>query len=346
MSEEDPGPSTQKKQKRESGQMKGQGGRKQSFREAWLEQDEFKGWLAPDPSGNPQRAFCNACGTTITAGSKTENLSSALRKTKFSLFVHEGTDISSTKLLCCVARYLSLQKREVVTQLFEVIPLDAVNCSAEVLAGAVEDSLAKREIPIENIIGLACDNASVIVGKRNSLTQKLQQKGDRSFVLIRCICHSTHIAASKAALKLPRYLEDLLRNIASYFSQSSKRQAQLCSLQEYLRTEKRKILCPSETRWLVLHSCIERVFEEWETLRLLFLQASVEDRIVAAEPILNQMNSITEAYLKFIKYALNFFNKLNALFQSNENLIAELQRESQRLLRCLLQNFIQPSVLE
>ncbi|KAH7979130.1 hypothetical protein HPB49_008292 [Dermacentor silvarum] len=59
------------KAKRESSQTKGQGGRKQSFREAWLEQDEFKGWLAPDPSGNSQRAFCKACGTTITtAGSE------------------------------------------------------------------------------------------------------------------------------------------------------------------------------------------------------------------------------------------------------------------------------------
>ncbi|KAH7986141.1 hypothetical protein HPB49_026105 [Dermacentor silvarum] len=72
ISEEDPGPSAQKKQKRSgSPATKGQGGRKQSFREAWLEQDEFKGWLAPDPSGNSQRAFCKACGTTITtAGSE------------------------------------------------------------------------------------------------------------------------------------------------------------------------------------------------------------------------------------------------------------------------------------
>ncbi|XP_077557207.1 uncharacterized protein LOC144172323 [Haemaphysalis longicornis] len=147
-------------------------------------------------------------------------------------------------------------------------------------------------------------------------------------------------------MKLPRYLEDLLRNISNYFSQSSKRQAQLSALQEFLHTEKKKILRPCETRWLVLYACVERVLEEWETLRLLFLQASVEDRIVAAESILNHMNCATEAYFRFMKFVLNFFNRLNALFQSNGNLIGELQAESQRLLRCLLQNFVQPSALE
>ncbi|XP_077552607.1 uncharacterized protein LOC144167098 [Haemaphysalis longicornis] len=147
-------------------------------------------------------------------------------------------------------------------------------------------------------------------------------------------------------MKLPRYLEDLLRNISNYFSQRSKRQAQLSALQEFLHTEKNKILRPCETRWLVLYACVERVLEEWETLRLLFLQASEEDRIVAAESILNHMNCATEAYFRFMKFVLNFFNRLNALFQSNGNLIGELQAESQRLLQCLLQNFVQPSALE
>ncbi|KAG0435519.1 hypothetical protein HPB47_018436 [Ixodes persulcatus] len=152
--------------------------------------------------------------------------------------------------------------------------------------------------------------------------------------------------ASKAALKLPRNVEDLLRNVANYFSHSCKRQAQLAELQEYLHKEKNKILRPSETRWLVLHQCVERVLQEWETLKLLFLQAATEDRIVAAELILKDMNPITEAYLKFMQCVLGFFNKLNAMFQSKDSLIAVIQEESQRLLRCLCQNFMKPSSIE
>ncbi|KAG0426451.1 hypothetical protein HPB47_026426 [Ixodes persulcatus] len=161
-------------------------------------------------------------------------------------------------------------------------------------------------------------------------------------------CNASLVAGhtSKAALKLPRNVEDLLRNVANYFSHSCKRQAQLAELQEYLHKEKNKILRPSETRWLVLHQCVERVLQEWETLKLLFLQAATEDRIVAAELILKDMNPITEAYLKFMQCVLGFFNKLNAMFQSKDSLIAVIQEESQRLLRCLCQNFMKPSSIE
>ncbi|XP_042145529.1 uncharacterized protein LOC121835415, partial [Ixodes scapularis] len=359
--------------------------RKQRFRDAWIEQPEFQGWLAAVP-GDPFRAFCKVCSASMVAGSselkkhaerqghkkamlglqkqhlltgfiqkkpkdsmddkvkmaeiklsafitehslsfkvmdhmgelvktvfpdskiaeqvrlhktkctsivknvlakaEVQSLSAILRKTRFSLFVDEGTDVSSTKLLCCVVRYYCDAVDDVITQLLEVIPLDATSCSAESLATAVEQCLNHKEIPMKNIIALACDNASVMVGEHNSLMTRLHANADRSFVTIRCICHSLHIAASKAAMKLPRNLEDLLKNVASYFGHSCKRQAQLADLQEYLKTEKHRILKPSETRWLALQKCVERVFQEWDTLKLLFLQASVEDRVAAAGQIL------------------------------------------------------------
>ncbi|XP_040070364.1 uncharacterized protein LOC115314038 [Ixodes scapularis] len=58
------------------------------------------------------------------------------------------------------------------------------------------------------------------------------------------------------------------------------------------------------------------------------------------------MTAVTEAYLQFLEYVLPLFNKLNALFQSKKNLIGILQEESQRLLRCLRQNFIKPEALQ
>lgn len=42
------------------------------------------------------------------------------------------------------------------------------------------------------------------------------------------ICHSTAIIASKACKQLPRSTEELLRDVASYVSGSTKRCAQLC----------------------------------------------------------------------------------------------------------------------
>ena len=270
-----------------------------------------------------------------------DNLNTILENKKFSLFVDEGTDISNTKLLCMVVRYFCDEKQCVVTQLLEILPLDAANCTAEALADAVVKCLEKRNIPLKNIIAMASDNASVMVGNNNSLMTKLQLHADKSFIAIKCICHSLHIVASKAAMMLPRNVEDLIRNISSYFSHSSKRQAILSDLQDFLNEEKHKILRPSETRWLALQKCVTRILEQWEPLKLLFQQAQAEDKVMMAELISNEMNNkYVKAYLEFMKYVLEFFNSTNALFQSKQNQIGKLQRESERLVRTLCQNFM------
>ncbi|CAN7950218.1 unnamed protein product [Ixodes pacificus] len=58
------------------------------------------------------------------------------------------------------------------------------------------------------------------------------------------------------------------------------------------------------------------------------------------------MNPINEAYLKFRAYVSGFFYKMNALFQSKENLIAVMQQESLRLIQCLCQNFMRPEAIQ
>ena len=41
---------------------------------------------------------------------------------------------------------------------------------------------------------------------------------------VKCSCHLIHLVASYAALKLPKGLEDLCRDIFNHFHRSSKRQ--------------------------------------------------------------------------------------------------------------------------
>ncbi|KAG0425991.1 hypothetical protein HPB47_026870 [Ixodes persulcatus] len=187
--------------------------RKQRFREAWLELPEFKGWLAPDPR-NPFRASCKACNASLVAGhseltkhSKRDAYIKAtvgLRKqTLMTAFVqksnpHEqNVKTAEIKMSAFVAEHAlsfkamdhlgelvkvvfhdsAIAKEEqdqVITQLLEVIPLDARSCSSESLASAVEKCLSEKKVPLTNIIALACDNASVMVGERNSLMTRLR----------------------------------------------------------------------------------------------------------------------------------------------------------------------------
>lgn len=154
---------------------------------------------------------------------------------------------TKVQIIAVLVRYFCDEKK-VTTQLLECISHDARSNTAETLSEVVKYFFTVKEIPLGNIIAMAADNASVLVGKNNSLMTRLQKEADKSFMALRCICHSLHIVASKASTNIPRYVEDFVHNIASYFCHSSKKQAELSELQEFLSAERLKILRPVDTK--------------------------------------------------------------------------------------------------
>ena len=88
---------------------------------------------------------------------------------------------------------------------------------------------------------------------------------------IKCSCHMIHLCASHACLKLSTTLEDLCRNIYSHFSRSTLRQKDFTQFQEFVQAQPHKMLKLSQTRWLSLESCVTRILEQWEALRLYFI---------------------------------------------------------------------------
>ena len=75
--------------------------------------------------------------------------------------------------------------------------------------------------------------------------------------------------------------------------------------------------------------------------------AAVEDKQKHAESILNELNNwFTKAYFLFLKYALNFFNEFNALFQAWKPLVHKLYLNSIKLLSCFGQTFLMEEVLK
>ena len=295
---------------------------------------------------NLGRTKCTYIVRNVIAKGEKEKLIENLKNNKFSILVDEGTDIARVKIIAVLVRYFDDKEVKVVTQLLEAISHDARNSSAEALSNVIKSCFESKGIPLDNMLAMAADNASVLVGKNNSLMTKLQSEANKSFVTIRCICHSLHIVASKASANLPRNIEDLVRNIATYFSHSSKRQAELAELQDFVNTERRKMLRLVDTRWLAMQHCIERILSQWEVLKLLFFQAHTEDKVASAELIMNEFNNpYTKAYLLFLKYVLGYFNQMNALFQSKNNLIGILQDESIRMTRLICRIFIRPEYL-
>lgn len=133
----------------------------------------------------------------------------------------------------------------------------------------------------ENMIGLASDGASVMVGRHNSVTTKFQSKIDNLFTL-KCICHSFSLCASSACLKLPRRVEDLVRNILIFFSNSPKRIEMFKEFQTFTNTPIHKILHPAQTRWLSLEAAIKRILEQYNALIVFFTDAALSEGVLVA----------------------------------------------------------------
>lgn len=73
-------------------------------------------------------------------------------------------------------------------------------------------------------MGIGTDDASVMVGVNNGVYQKLKMDVPH-LLLVRCVCHSLHLAVSSAVAEaLPRNLDYLVSEIYNWFSRSPSRQ--------------------------------------------------------------------------------------------------------------------------
>ncbi|KYN09439.1 hypothetical protein ALC57_18445 [Trachymyrmex cornetzi] len=213
-----------------------------------------------------------------------------LQSSRFSILIDESTDISDSKLI----------------KLFEIF----------------KNLLEEKKISLKNIAGMACDNASVMIGCNNSFMQRLKLEIPR-LITLNCICHSSAIVASKPCEKLPSSCENLIV------------------------LERNKLLKLS--RWLILQKCVVRILENWNVLQNYFVLAVVEDKLKSAEVILSHLNDdIFKAYFLFLKYVLNFFNSFNALFQSREceNLLKLLPLECRQQIKLACLDFYKTAVQE
>lgn len=110
---------------------------------------------------------------------ETERIVNNLINNKFSILVDESTTIIHDKMLCVLVQYFSIENKKVITELLELINLDAKVCSAEKIYSVFEHCLKSKEIPISNMVGIACDNASVMTGSRDSFISRLKKEVHR-----------------------------------------------------------------------------------------------------------------------------------------------------------------------
>lgn len=193
---------------------------------------------------------------------------SNVKKNKFSLLIDETTDISTEKSLAMVVRFYDDHNKKVSDNFFGLLKL--TDSTAESIFSAVIDHFKKLDIPIENLVGFAADNAAVMQGNRIGVQARFKEILPNIYTLD-CVCHSVHLCASAAARILPSQIEDFIRDVYHYFSNSSKRIDQFNECQIFCKLKPHKLLHPAQTRWLSLQAAVDRVLENWDPLILFFI---------------------------------------------------------------------------
>ena len=177
------------------------------------------------------------------------NLSSEL----FSIIVDESTDRGDDKQMAVIVKYYDNQQLKTVSKFYR---LRVVNFAmGENLFKAIEDMFKADNLKFEYVIGFGTDGAASMIGRRNSVLSRLNDKQPHLFCL-HCVCHVSHTCASDACKKLPDYLDTFFVELFWHFHRSAKRTEVLREFQEFTETALHKILKPCSTRWLQLEACV------------------------------------------------------------------------------------------
>ena len=128
-----------------------------------------------------------------------------------------------------------------------------------------------KSIPWHNCISFSVDNASVNVGRRNSIKTRLEEKN--TIVYTRdCPCHFIHNGAHAAAKKLEDFsgldVEEICVDVFYYFDNSTKGNGELADFSHFRNTEPQKMLKYISTCWLSLKKSVERKLKQYQHLFL------------------------------------------------------------------------------
>ena len=165
----------------------------------------------------------------------------------YSLILDESTDASTEKTLGIIIRYFSEILQTVVTTLYCLVSIDKGDADTQV--EAILEQLKADKLPLPQMVGIGVDGANVNVGAHHSIASLLRKQVPH-LVVFKCICHSLHLASSKAMDLMPRNLEFLIKETASWFTCSTKRQTDYKALYQTLCDGETplKIGKPADTR--------------------------------------------------------------------------------------------------
>ncbi|XP_072391432.1 zinc finger protein 862-like [Diabrotica undecimpunctata] len=262
-----------------------------------------------------------------------------INRTTFSIIIDETTDVSTNKCLAILVRYFSIKLKKVRDSFLGLLELND-GSTAENIFNAILLFFNSNNINIENMVGFSADNCSTMMGQLNGVRKLLTDRLPH-LVVVGCTSHWLNLCSSNACLKLPRSVEDFVRDIYSHFNLSVKRLNILKEFQEFCDLKPHRLLRPSQTRWLSLQQVVDRILLQYDALVLYFTNAVFEDQTHKTDNILSALkNKMYKMYLLFLSYVLKIVNVANVDFQSEKPRLHQILPRISALYKQILKNYM------
>lgn len=292
------------------------------------------------------RTKCTRLITAVIAPCMLAELVSDVGEQGFSLIIDESTDVSVMKFMAIMIRYYSEAQNEIITDFLGFV--EVYRATAVALFESLREFLQKIGLDYKRVIGLGSDGASNLVGIHNSVFALFKAEVRFSIaqnnllkrcptipfmtiflivqipdiVLVRCVCHSLHGAASKAAAHMPADLEFLVRETRNWFAKSPLKKQQYKDLFAAINDGDMPAALVQlvRTRWLAWARAIEVVVKQWLELKTHFqnhcLANSPDEKSAIGRKLRDCYSDANYLLLLFLLPITTRVNAVNSLFQA------------------------------
>lgn len=315
-----------------------------------------------DNVGKMHRTKCAALVKNVLAPHFRRELKKDFHQMPFSLLVDESTDISATKILAVSIRYFSKKMQNVISTYLAMEEI--IHGDANSLFACIKKIMNDWDLRAEDMVGVGTDGASSMVGQHHSL-QALLKREIPHLLHNRCCNHALDLAAKDAVQKsLPSHIEHMARASFRWFSHSSIRihaYREIAALVGFSNTPDEsdegdnqenpmktpcKLVSPSQTRWLAIHDCIEKILGQYDALKAHFEMAYQKERCYEAK-ILAEMykDPQNRLYLIFLHPVLKELKQISTNFQSNKPDSIKLYTELEVYFMMTARRVLQPAIV-
>ncbi|XP_053372932.1 zinc finger protein 862-like [Mercenaria mercenaria] len=234
------------------------------------------------------------------------------------LILDESTDITVHKKLNVYVKCLSCDNMPKV-QFLDCINVE--NGKADTIVTAVNELFTKKNIPLDKVVTLASDGASVMTGRKGGVGVKLKELAPL-LIQIHCVVHRLALAAGQACRDVPMLDEyqTTVKSVYKHFSLSAVRYNKLRTLMSVLEDDNHKFVTlkePASFRWLSLGKAVDAIYEVYPVLYQALEHEAAEGN-AEAKGLLNKLRSVNFVLVTgFLKDVLTVISRLSTLLQGD-----------------------------